>query len=117
QCRKIIEQVGHPNFRLWYDPGNIYYYSDGQRDPVTDAADVDGLVVGMSVKDFLPPKDVLVTPGHGQVKFKAVMGRLKQGGFRQGPLVVECLHVGDLEHLHAEALKARQFIETLVKEN
>jgi len=116
QCRKIIEQVGHPNFKIWYDPGNIYYYSDGQRDPVTDAADVDGLVVGMSIKDFLPPKDVLVTPGHGIVKFKAVMSRLKQGGFQQGPLVVECLKVGDLEHLQGEAQKARQLIETLVKE-
>jgi sugar phosphate isomerase/epimerase len=116
QCRKIIEQVGHSNFKLWYDPGNIYYYSDGQRDPVADAVDVDGLVVGMSVKDFLPPKEVLVTPGQGQVKFKAVMNRLKLGGFRQGPLIVECLHVGDLEHLHVEAQKARQFIETLIKE-
>ncbi|MCX8107877.1 MAG: sugar phosphate isomerase/epimerase [Verrucomicrobiae bacterium] len=23
QCRKIIERVGHPRFRLWYDPGNL----------------------------------------------------------------------------------------------
>ncbi len=27
QCRKTIEMVGHKNFRIWYDPGNIYYYS------------------------------------------------------------------------------------------
>ena len=108
--------MGHPNFRIWYDPGNIYYYSDGQRDPVTDAADVDGLVVGMSVKDFLPPKDVGVTPGNGLVKFKAVMDRLRQGGFQQGPLIVECLKVGDLAHLNREATNCRRFIESLVKE-
>ncbi|OHB66779.1 MAG: hypothetical protein A2V70_13180, partial [Planctomycetes bacterium RBG_13_63_9] len=29
QCRKCVELVGHKNFTLWYDPGNIYYYSDG----------------------------------------------------------------------------------------
>lgn len=116
QCHQIIEQVGHPNFRIWYDPGNIYYYSDGQRDPVTDAADVNGLVVGMSVKDFLPPKDVLVTPGQGQVDFKAVMDRLRHGGFRKGPLIVECLKVGDLAYLHKEAVNCREFIENLIKE-
>jgi len=38
QCRKTIEMVNHKNFRIWYDPGNIYYYSDGKRDPVTDSA-------------------------------------------------------------------------------
>ena len=43
QCRKLIEQVGHKNFRLWYDPGNIFYYSDGNLDPVDDSATVDGL--------------------------------------------------------------------------
>ena len=59
QCRKAIDLVGKKNFRLWYDPGNVFYYSDGKLDPVADAATVDGLVVGMSVKDFLPPKEVL----------------------------------------------------------
>jgi sugar phosphate isomerase/epimerase len=113
QCRRIIEQVGHKNFRLWYDPGNIYYYSDGKLDPVTDAATVDGLVVGMSVKDFKPPKEVLVTPGTGQVNFREVFARLKQGGFTRGPLIVECLERGDLAHIAAEAKKARQFMEEL----
>ncbi|MBN2560331.1 MAG: sugar phosphate isomerase/epimerase, partial [Phycisphaerae bacterium] len=37
QCRQRIEEVGHKNFRLWYDPGNIYYYSDGKLNPADDA--------------------------------------------------------------------------------
>ena len=37
QCRKLIEQVGHRNFTLMYDPGNIFYYSDGELNPVEDA--------------------------------------------------------------------------------
>ncbi len=115
QCRGIIEQVGHKNFRLWYDPGNIFYYSDGQLDPVDDAATVDGLVVGMSVKDFRAPKDVMLTPGTGLVDFEKVMARLKKGGFTAGPLVVETLAPGELPQLLEEARKARVFLEELVQ--
>jgi sugar phosphate isomerase/epimerase len=117
QCRKAIDLVGKKNFRLWYDPGNIFYYSDGKLDPVTDAATVDGLVVGMSVKDFRPPKEVQVNIGSGQVKFSAVFARLKQGGFTHGPLIVECLEHGTLESVKAAAVKARQFLEHLTGQN
>ena len=113
QCRKIIDRIGHKNFCLWYDPGNIFYYSDGKLDPVDDAAAVDGVVVGMCVKDFRPPKEVEITPGTGQVNFAKVLSRLQQGGFTHGPLVVECLDRGDLAHVNAEAVKARQFVEAL----
>jgi sugar phosphate isomerase/epimerase len=113
QCRKHIDRINHTSFRLWYDPGNIFYYSDGALDPVNDAASVDGTVVGMSVKDFLPPKKVDLTPGTGQVNFAKVLARLKQGGFTRGPLVVECLTPGDLPNLTAEAVKARQLLTTL----
>ncbi len=113
QCREVVEFVGHRNFGLWYDPGNIYYYSNGELDPVDDAATVGGLVVGMSVKDYLPPKNVDVTPGTGKVDFAAVMARLKKGGFTHGPLIVETLARGDLPKLLAEAKKARAFLEDL----
>ena len=112
-CRKLIEQVGHKNFRLWYDPGNIYYYSDGRLDPVDDSATVDGLVAGVSVKDFKAPKEVMVTPGTGQVNFAKVFANLKKGGFTRGPLIVECLERGDAPKVTAEAKKARRFLEQL----
>jgi sugar phosphate isomerase/epimerase len=114
QCRKIIELVSHKNFRLTYDPGNIFYYSDGKLDPVDDAATVDGLVAGMCVKDFKPPKEVLVTPGTGRVDFKAVFARLQKGGFTRGPLVVECLDKGDAAFVTAEAKKALRFLKDFV---
>jgi len=113
QCRKAIERVGQANFRLWYDPGNILYYSDGKQDPVADAATVNGLVVGMSVKDFLPPKEVLVNIGEGKVDFPAVLARLKKGGFTHGPLIVECVRRGSLESVKAAAKQARVFLEKL----
>jgi sugar phosphate isomerase/epimerase len=113
QCRKAVEMVGKPSFRLWYDAGNIYYYSDGKLDPVQDAATVDGLVVGMSVKDFLPPKEVLVNIGEGKVNFPAVLARLNKGGFTCGPLIVECVAHGSLDTVKTAAKKARLFLERL----
>jgi len=115
ECRPLIEKVGHKNFRLWYDPGNIYFYSDGKLSPVDDAAEVDGLVSGMSVKDFRMPKDVNVTPGTGMVDFPAVMARLRKGGFKRGPLIVECLATGDVSFVNSEARKAYQFLEELMQ--
>ena len=114
ECRPLIESIGHKNFKLWYDPGNVYYYSDGRIDPVNDAGEVDGLVCGMSIKDFLMPKNVDVTPGTGMVDFAGVMARLRKGGFRKGPLIVECLSQGDLSFINSEALKARLFLEKLI---
>ena len=113
QCRSTVQFVGHDNFRIWYDPGNIFYYSNGELDPVDDAPTVDGLVTGMCVKDYRHPKNVLVTPGRGQVDFPAVFAKLKAGGFAGGPLVVECLEPGDRSHLLREATKARRFLEDL----
>ena len=114
-CRALIQKVARKNFGICYDPGNIYYYSDGKLDPVVDAADVDGLVVGMCVKDFRMPKVVDVTPGTGMVDFPKVMARLRQGGFVAGPLIVECLDTGDLAAVDAEARKAYLFLEALIK--
>lgn len=125
QCRKCLETVGSKNFSLWYDPGNIYFYSDGKRNPVEDAATVDGLVtVGMCIKDFSMSteggrvsKDVWVTPGTGMVNFPAVMANLKKGGFTGGDLVIETVtrpDPNDLKAILAEARKARKFVEALV---
>jgi sugar phosphate isomerase/epimerase len=116
ECRPLIAKVGHKNFGIWYDPGNIYYYSDGKINPEDDAAEVDGLVVGMSVKDFRMPKDVNVTPGTGLVDFKKVLSRLQKGGFKRGPLIVECLNTGDRAYIDAEARKAFLFLEALLKQ-
>jgi sugar phosphate isomerase/epimerase len=125
QCRKCIETVGHKMFSLWYDPGNIYFYSNGELNPVDDAATVDGLVrVGMCIKDFTmrdedggQKRDVWVTPGTGRVDFPAVLARLKKGGFTTGDLVIECVDRPDPEDakaILAEAKKAREFVEGLI---
>ena len=123
QCRKCIESVGHRNFSLWYDPGNVFYYSNGELDPVDDAQTVGGLVrVGMCIKDFdmvekdgKPTRDVWLTPGTGRVNFPQVLKNLRDGGFTSGALVIECVNRGDgeLPTILAEVKKAREYVETL----
>ena len=115
QCRKYIERVGHKNFGLWYDPGNVYYYTNGELDPVNDANEIDGLVFGMSVKDFQMPREVAVTPGTGMVDFPGLMSRLEKGGFTRGPLIVEGLAQGDLAYINDQAKKARELLEEITK--
>lgn len=114
QCREAVEMVNHPAFSLWYDPGNIYYYSNGELDPVKDAASVKGVVTGMCVKDYRHPKDVSVTPGDGQVDFPAVFKALAEGGFTGGPLVIETLAKADKAGLLEEAKKARKYLESIL---
>jgi sugar phosphate isomerase/epimerase len=69
----------------------------------------------MCVKDYEPPKNVMLTPGTGQVDFPAVMARLKKGGFSRGPMVVETLKPGSLPETLEQAKKARQFVEELTR--
>jgi sugar phosphate isomerase/epimerase len=114
QLCKAIAKVNHKNFTVWYDAGNVLYYSDGKVNPIDDAAAVDGLVTGWCIKDYRSPKQVDITPGTGQVDFRAVLARLKKGGFSGGPLLVETLSPGGLPQLLVEAKKARQFLEALV---
>ena len=115
QLRKVVEKVNHKNFSIWYDAGNVLHYSDGQLNPVDDAATIDGMVTGWCIKDYKHPKQVDVTPGTGQVDFPAVFAQLQNGGFTRGALIIETLAVGDLPQLLAEAKKARTFVETLVE--
>ncbi|MBN1818206.1 MAG: neutral/alkaline non-lysosomal ceramidase N-terminal domain-containing protein [Sedimentisphaerales bacterium] len=114
QCRQTIERVGHPNFRIWYDPGNIYYYSNGALNPVDDATTVNGLVTGMCVKDYRHPREVLLRPGTGQVDFPVVFALLRKGGFVSGPLLIECLERSEPKPMIEQAKKARQFVEQCI---
>ena len=116
QLREAVKKVGNRSFRIFYDAGNIYYYSDGKISPVDDAPSVDGYVSGWCIKDFTmkPKKDVDITPGTGEVDFKKVLAELRKGGFTKGPLVVETLTPGDRGYLQGEAKKARQFVEQLI---
>ncbi len=113
-CLTQVKRINHENFKLWYDPGNVYHATYGETDPVEDAVGLGSYVIGMAVKDFRLPRDVMVTPGTGMVDFPKLFSVLKEDGFKGGPLVVECVSQGDFDHATAEARKAREYIEQII---
>jgi sugar phosphate isomerase/epimerase len=85
---RAIEKVDRPNFRLWYDAGNIIHYTG--LDPVTELKKLGDLVAGFSAKDCRERGgDVMLRFGDGRVDFKAVFAALAESKFA-GPMMVEC---------------------------
>ncbi len=109
---RCIEQVKHPNFKIWYDAGNIIYYTG--KDPVEELAPIARHVTGFCAKDCGQPKgEVMIQFGAGKVDFKAVFGKLKAAGFN-GPVMVECCALGETpEAVTANARANRVFLEKL----
>jgi sugar phosphate isomerase/epimerase len=90
---RSIKEVGHPNFKVWYDAGNIVYYTG--KDPIRELEPIAQYVTGFCAKDCSAPKaDVMVQFGTGIVDFSGIFARLKRGGFN-GPIMVECCKVGE----------------------
>lgn len=87
-----IKKVNHPNFKIWYDAGNIIHYTG--KDPVEELKPIVQYVTGFCAKDCGAVKgDVMIQFGTGKVDFKAVFAALKAGGFK-GPVMVECCTIG-----------------------
>jgi sugar phosphate isomerase/epimerase len=108
-----IKKVGHPNFRIWYDAGNIIYYMG--KDPVEELKPIVQYVTGFCAKDCAEPKsDVMIQFGTGKVDFAGVFKVLKSAGFN-GPLMVECCAVGETpEATAANARANREFLEKVL---
>ncbi len=108
-----MKKVGHPNFSVWYDAGNIVYYTG--KDPVAELEPIAQYVTGFCAKDCAAPKsDVMIQFGTGKVDFKGVFGVLKRAGFN-GPIMVECGAVGaTAEATAANARANREFLERVL---
>jgi sugar phosphate isomerase/epimerase len=113
-CLRLLERVGHPAYRLCFDPGNLLYYA--QEDPLLHLAELAPFTVATCVKDEVGGLrgDVNVTPGDGDVDFPAVFRGLYERGFR-GPCVVECLALKEtVEEEDGEAQRAYAFLSRIV---
>ncbi len=110
---RCLEKVAHPNFKIWYDAGNIIYYTG--KDPVTELEPIARYVTGFCAKDCPGPKgEVMSQFGTGKVDFKAVFAKLKSVGF-QGPIMVEGVKVGaTADETTANAKANRQFLQKVL---
>ena len=107
---RCLDKVAHPNFKIWYDAGNIIYYTG--RDPLAELEPIARHVTGFCAKDCPAPKgEVMSQFGTGKVDFKAVFAKLKLAGFN-GPIMVEGVKVGaTAEETTANARANREFLE------
>ena len=110
---KAMKAVGHPNFKIWYDAGNIIYYTG--KDPVAELASIAEHVTGFCAKDCGAEKgDVMIQFGAGKVDFAGVFKKLKSAGFN-GPIMVECCKIGATVQETMENARAnRVFLEKIL---
>ncbi len=109
---RCMDKVKHPNFKIWYDAGNIIHYTG--KDPLEQLKPIAQHVTGFCAKDCASQKgDVMIQFGAGKVDFHGVFSELKKAGFN-GPVMVEsCELSDDLKAITANAKANRKFLETL----
>lgn len=110
---RCLDKVAHPNFKIWYDAGNIVYYTG--KDPVAELEPIARHVTGFCAKDCPGPKgEVMSQFGTGKVDFSAVFKKLKSAGFK-GPLMVEGVKVGaTADETTANARANREFLQKVL---
>ena len=109
---RCMEKVQHPNFKIWFDAGNIIYYTG--KDPVEQLRPIAQHVTGLCAKDCDKQNvNVWIQFGTGAVDFKALFSELKKTGFN-GPVMVECCGMAEtLEGVTANAAANREYLENL----
>jgi sugar phosphate isomerase/epimerase len=112
EIQRCLDKVNHPNFKIWFDAGNIIYYTG--KNPVEQLKPIAKQVTGFCAKDCAEPKgSVFLQFGTGKVDFRAVFTELKNVGFN-GPAMVECCAQGDTpEIVTANARQNREYLEKL----
>ncbi|HWD19605.1 MAG TPA: sugar phosphate isomerase/epimerase family protein [Verrucomicrobiae bacterium] len=104
-----LKKVGRPNFKIWYDAGNIIYYTG--KDPLEELKPIINHVTGFCAKDCAAPKgDVFIQLGRGKVNFHAVFAALRDAGF-VGPVFLECAGGKKAEQVTMAVQRNREFLE------
>ncbi|HEY3863095.1 MAG TPA: sugar phosphate isomerase/epimerase [Verrucomicrobiae bacterium] len=109
---RCLKEVNRPNFKIWYDAGNIIYYT--AKDPVEELKPVAQYVTGFCAKDCGEKEgNVMIQFGEGKVDFLGVYRELKKAGF-SGPSYVECAGGKTLAEVTAGARANRLFLENIM---
>jgi sugar phosphate isomerase/epimerase len=110
QIVATMKAVRHANFKIWYDAGNVIYYTG--KDPVEELKPIARHVTGFCAKDCAAVKsEVMIQFGTGKVDFAAVFATLQAAGF-DGPIMVECCEIGATAgETMARARENRMFLE------
>lgn len=108
---ETCSRVDHPAFGISFDPGNIIYYTAGERRPEADVGAVADKVTTVIIKDCVVidgKPDVMVTAGDGLVDFPVVLRQLVAAGFG-GPMYVECVGSTEPDEVDADLAFTRGY--------
>jgi sugar phosphate isomerase/epimerase len=105
---RCLDKVAHANFKIWYDAGNIIYYTG--KDPLAELEPIAKHVTGFCAKDCPAPRgEVMSVPPARWISGR--FAKLKSVGFN-GPIMVEGVKVGaTAEETTAHARANREFLE------
>ena len=105
-----MKDVGHANFQIWYDAGNILYYTG--KDPLAELEPLMAHITGFCAKDCTGHKgEGMIQFGTGKVDFGTLFDKFKRAGF-QGPIMVETCELGGTpEATTRNAAANRVFLE------
>jgi L-ribulose-5-phosphate 3-epimerase len=105
-----LEKVNHPNLGIWYDAGNMIFYTG--KDPLAELEPIVSRVTAFTAKDCAAKGgEVMIQFGDGKVDFPALFRRLKKAGFT-GPIMVESCAIGATAAATTANAKAnREFLE------
>ena len=109
---RCLELINHTNFSIWYDAGNIIYYTGAN--PVTELRGIASHVTGFCAKDCGGKgSPVMIQFGTGKVDFKRVFQTLRKAGFK-GPVMIECTGEADSpEHATRLAIANRAYLKRI----
>ncbi|MGI8966933.1 MAG: sugar phosphate isomerase/epimerase family protein, partial [Limisphaerales bacterium] len=111
EIQRCLAKVKRPNFKIWYDAGNIIYYTG--KDPLEQLKPIVQHVTGFCAKDCDKEKgNVMIQFGTGKVDFRGVFTELKKAGFN-GPVMVECCAGKTKEEVTENARGNREYLEKL----
>lgn len=110
---RCVEKINHRNFGVWYDAGNVLYYTG--KDPLAELEPIIGHVTAFTAKDCAGKgAEVMTQFGTGQVDFAAIFRRLKKANFK-GPIMVESCAVGaTAAETTRNAAANREFLEKVL---
>ena len=105
-----LEEINHRNLGIWYDAGNILYYTG--KDPLAELEPILAHVTAFTAKDCAGKEsDVMIQFGEGKVDFGSIFRRLKKANF-SGPIMVESCAIGaTAAETTANAKANRLFLE------
>ena len=110
ELQTCLEEIKHPNLGIWYDAGNIIFYTG--KDPLAELEPILPHVTAFTAKDCAAKgAEVMIQFGEGKVDFGAIFHRLKKARFN-GPIMVESCAIGEtVAATTANAKANRVFLE------